>query len=79
MKPFSLLGPCLALVCAVEPTPVLLDTNIGRSIDDAYVRAQLVHNPIVRLLGVTPFSGNTGARTPDPAAVLACVESLFTH
>jgi len=79
MKPFSLLGLCLALVCAVERTPVLLDTNIGRSIDDAYVRTQLVHNPVLRLLGVTPLSGNTGALTSNPAAVLACVESLFTH
>lgn len=79
MNPFPLLGLSLALVCAAEPTSVPLDTNIGRSIDDAYVPAQLVHNPELRLLGGIPLSGNTGALTSNPATVLACAESLFTH
>lgn len=44
------------------PTPILLDTDIGTDIDDAFALALILRSPELRLLGITTVSGNTQAR-----------------
>ncbi len=57
---------------AAEPaTPVLLDTDIGTDIDDAYALAQIVRSPELKLLGVTTVSGDAVARARLAAKLLA--------
>jgi purine nucleosidase len=49
---------------AVTPTkiPVILDTDIGTDIDDAFALALIINSPEFELLGVTTVSGDTAAR-----------------
>jgi inosine-uridine nucleoside N-ribohydrolase len=73
---FVLLGWLLAAapLCAREAqpaTPVILDTDIGTDIDDAYALAALIHRPELKLLGVTTVSGDTAARARLAAQQLA--------
>lgn len=56
---------------ANDPLPVLLDTDIGTDIDDAYALAQILHSPELKLLGVTTVSGDTVARARLAAKLLA--------
>ena len=42
--------------------PILLDTDIGTDIDDAFALALIMRSPEFQLLGVTTVSGDTAAR-----------------
>jgi inosine-uridine nucleoside N-ribohydrolase len=42
--------------------PVILDTDIGTDIDDAFALALIMSSPELELLGVTTVSGDTAAR-----------------
>lgn len=55
---------------AAEPIPVILDTDIGGDIDDAYALAQVLHSPELKLLGVTTVAGDTVARARLAAKLL---------
>jgi len=50
--------------------PVLLDTDIGTDIDDAFALALVMRSPELELLGVTTVSGNTEARARLAAKLL---------
>jgi purine nucleosidase len=50
--------------------PVILDTDIGTDIDDAYALAALIHRPELELRGVTTVSGDTVARARLAAKLL---------
>lgn len=50
--------------------PVILDTDIGTDIDDAYALAALIHRPELELLGVTTVSSDAGARARLAAKLL---------
>jgi purine nucleosidase len=56
---------------ATEPRPVILDTDIGTDIDDAYALVQVIHSPELKLLGVTTVSGDAVARARLAAKLLA--------
>jgi len=51
-------------------TPVILDTDIGTDIDDAYALAMVLHHPEFELLGVTTVSGDAVARARLAAKLL---------
>ena len=51
-------------------TPVILDTDIGTDIDDAFALALIVSSPELQLLGVTTVSGDTQARARLAAKLL---------
>lgn len=46
----------------VKPTPIIIDTDIGTDIDDAFALALVIKSPELELLGVTTVSGDTAAR-----------------
>lgn len=50
--------------------PVLLDTDIGTDIDDAFALALILRSPELQLLGVTTVSGDTQARARLAAKML---------
>jgi inosine-uridine nucleoside N-ribohydrolase len=50
--------------------PVILDTDIGSDIDDAFALALIVNSPELDLLGVTTVSGDTQARARLAAKML---------
>ncbi|HEY6292080.1 MAG TPA: nucleoside hydrolase [Terriglobia bacterium] len=50
--------------------PVILDTDIGTDIDDAFALALIVSSPELELLGVTTVSGDTQARARLAAKLL---------
>jgi inosine-uridine nucleoside N-ribohydrolase len=50
--------------------PVILDTDIGSDIDDAFALALIINSPEFELLGVTTVSGNTAARARIAAKML---------
>lgn len=68
----------LLLACSVglhaapapKPVPVLLDTDIGSDIDDAYAVALILHSPELDLQAVTTVSGDTEARARLAAKML---------
>jgi inosine-uridine nucleoside N-ribohydrolase len=67
----TLAVPCLAL--AQPPAPrmkVLLDTDIGTDIDDAWALGLLLASPDVELVGVTISDGDTAARAKVAAKLL---------
>jgi purine nucleosidase len=67
----TLAVPCLAL--AQPPAPrlkVLLDTDIGTDIDDAWALGLLLVSPEVDLVGVTISDGDTAARARVAAKLL---------
>ena len=70
-----LLAVVLALVAATAASaqrlPVLLDTDIGTDIDDAYALALILRSPELELLGVTTVSGDAVARARLAAKLLA--------
>ena len=49
-------------VAAVAPQLVILDTDIGDDIDDAFALALALHSPELRLLGITTEYGDTELR-----------------
>ena len=51
-------------------TPILLDTDIGTDIDDAFALALVMRSPELELLGVTTVSGDTAARARLAAKLL---------
>ncbi len=53
-----------------EKIPILLDTDIGSDIDDAFALALIVRSPDLDLLGVTTVSGDTQARARLAAKLL---------
>src|SRR3954463_7643645 len=60
---------CVALPVGAQ-APVILDTDIGTDIDDAYALAALVHRSDLELLGVTTVSGDAKARARLAAKLL---------
>ena len=70
-----LLAVVLALVAATAASaqrlPVLLDTDIGTDIDDAYALALILRSPELELLGVTTVAGDAVARARLAAKMLA--------
>jgi inosine-uridine nucleoside N-ribohydrolase len=50
--------------------PVILDTDIGSDIDDAFALALIINSPEFELLGVTTVSGDTAARARIAAKML---------
>jgi inosine-uridine nucleoside N-ribohydrolase len=64
---FSALAVCGV---AAEPIPVLLDTDIGGDIDDAYALVQILCSPELKLVGVTTVSGDAVARARLAAKLL---------
>lgn len=57
-----MLSACLAGAATPEKIPVILDTDIGTDIDDAFALALIIKSPEIELLGVTTVSGDTAAR-----------------
>jgi inosine-uridine nucleoside N-ribohydrolase len=51
-------------------TPILLDTDIGTDVDDAFALALILHSPELELVGVTTVSGDTQARARLAAKML---------
>ncbi len=54
----------------LQKIPILLDTDIGGDIDDAFALALILRSPELRLLGVTTVSGDTLARARIAAKML---------
>ena len=61
---------CLHAAPSPRPVPVLLDTDIGTDIDDAFAVALLLHSPELDLRAVTTVSGDTQARARLVAKML---------
>jgi len=61
-------------LCAAAETPtkipVILDTDIGTDIDDAFALALIINSPEFELLGVTTVSGDTATRARIAAKML---------
>jgi inosine-uridine nucleoside N-ribohydrolase len=55
---------------ALRPIPILLDTDIGSDIDDAFAVALILRSPELELIGVTTVSGDTKARQRLAAKLL---------
>ena len=61
----------LAPAAWAQRTPILLDTDIGTDIDDAYALALILRSPELELLGVTTVAGDAVARARLAAKLLA--------
>lgn len=59
-----------AFTAPAEKLPVILDTDIGTDIDDAFALALIMNSPELELLGVTTVSGDTAARARIAAKML---------
>jgi purine nucleosidase len=68
----SLLGGTFAAAAPVpqQKLPILLDTDIGGDVDDAFAVALILGSPELDLLGVTTVSGDTQARARLAAKML---------
>ena len=62
-----------------RPVPVILDTDIGTDIDDAYALALIIHSPELRLIGVTTVSGDAVARARLAAKLLNTAGGAWTE
>ena len=62
--------PLSGLAATREKIPILLDTDIGSDIDDAFALALILRSPELDLLGVTTASGDTQARARLAAKLL---------
>ena len=69
MLAFSLEGTSIAAETPAN-IPVILDTDIGTDIDDAFALALIINSPEFELLGVTTVSGDTTARARIAAKML---------
>ncbi|MGH9590989.1 MAG: nucleoside hydrolase, partial [Terracidiphilus sp.] len=67
----SLLAPKLALAANPKPVPIVLDTDIGTDIDDAFALALVLKSPELDLRAVTTVSGDTQARARLAAKMLS--------
>jgi len=56
------------------PQKIILDTDIGDDIDDAYALALILGSPELELLGVTTVFGNTPARARQAQTILRLAE-----
>jgi inosine-uridine nucleoside N-ribohydrolase len=65
-----LLPFCPATALSSPKIPILLDTDIGTDIDDAFALALVIKSPELELLGVTTASGDTQARARLAAKML---------
>lgn len=65
-----LLLPAAADAQSRGPVPVILDTDIGTDIDDAYALVALIRNGDLELLGVTTVSSDAAARARLAAKLL---------
>ncbi|HLY61802.1 MAG TPA: nucleoside hydrolase [Terriglobia bacterium] len=78
MKKLFLFVACLLLASTIiraappsqQKIPILLDTDIGGDIDDAFAVALILGSPELDLLGVTTVSGDTQARARLAAKML---------
>jgi purine nucleosidase len=62
----------LAAICATaERQKVIIDTDIGDDIDDAYALTLALHSPELEILGVTTAWGDTALRAQLAARLLA--------
>jgi purine nucleosidase len=59
-----------ALAQTPATIPVILDTDIGTDIDDAFALALIIQSPEIDLLGVTTVSGDPAARARIAAKML---------
>ncbi|HEV8442578.1 MAG TPA: nucleoside hydrolase, partial [Steroidobacteraceae bacterium] len=66
-----LFGVLATMRVDAAPAPVILDTDIGTDIDDAYALAALMQRRDVELLGVTTVSGDAVARARLAAKFLS--------
>lgn len=55
---------------AARPIPIILDTDIGTDVDDAFALALILRSPELDLAGVTTVSGDTQARARLAAKML---------
>ena len=60
----------LGAATSAKRIPILLDTDIGGDIDDAFALALVLRSPELQLLGVTTVSGDTHARARLAAKLL---------
>ena len=70
---FLLVGFAFAVAsvaAAPAKAPIILDTDIGSDIDDAFALALIINSPELELLGVTTVSGDTQARARLAAKLL---------
>lgn len=65
------LAGIFSAVAAQRPTPVVLDTDIGGDIDDAFAVALVLRSPELDLRAVTTVSGDTHARARLAAKMLS--------
>jgi inosine-uridine nucleoside N-ribohydrolase len=66
----ALLGASASAATPTAPTRVILDTDIGTDIDDAFALALIIDSPELELLGVTTVSNDTAARARIVAKML---------
>jgi purine nucleosidase len=59
-----------SLPAAPPKVPIILDTDIGGDIDDAFALALIINSPELELLGVTTVAGDTQARARLAAKLL---------
>ena len=59
-----------SLPATPSKVPIILDTDIGTDIDDAFALALVINSPELELLGVTTVSGDTQARARLAAKLL---------
>ncbi len=60
----------LGVAAPAKKIPILVDTDIGTDIDDAFALALVLKSPELELLGVTTVSGDTHARARLAAKLL---------
>jgi purine nucleosidase len=60
-------------VAPAQPQLVIIDTDIGDDIDDAFALALALHSPELRILGITTAYGDTGLRARLVDRYLAAV------
>jgi inosine-uridine nucleoside N-ribohydrolase len=63
-------SPCVLRAAEAEKIPILLDTDIGSDVDDAFALTLILDSPEFDLLGVTTVSGDTVARARLAAKML---------
>lgn len=70
LLPFLGGAPALHAASSAHATPVVLDTDIGGDIDDAFALALILDSPELDLRAVTTVSGDTQARARVAAKML---------
>lgn len=70
---------CAAAVSAAPRTKIILDTDIGTDIDDAYALAVILHRSDLELLGVTTVSSDAIARASLAAKLVSTAKPEFAR